>query len=60
MYVVSADGDREGERVDGYVALVPEVLRSGETAPSPCPCSTGNNSSRVPVSVSLFDHSKIS
>ena len=51
-------GTERTERVDGYVALVPEVLRSGETASFSLSLFNGKQLVKSPVSVSLFDQSK--
>ncbi len=51
-------GTERSETVDGYVALVPKVLRSGETASFSLSLFNGENLVRSPVSVTLFDANK--
>ncbi len=53
-----ASSARGGERVDGYVALVPKVLRSGETASFSMSLFNGKDLVKSQVSVSLFDQNK--
>ena len=51
-------GTTLGNAVDGYVALVPSVLRSGETASFSFTLTDGDRPARGSVSVTLLDDQK--
>lgn len=51
-------GGEFDDKVDGYVALVPNVLRAGETASFAFTLTHGNNPARSSVNVSLTDKEK--
>ncbi len=53
-----ASSPPEADKVDGYVALVPSVLRSGETTSFSFTLFNGDESAKSDVTVTLFDKDK--